>query len=81
MAKNPNVPDGPFHPGPGTGHEIGVMFAFIVIFILLTLGYLLYWRMSNKREERLERERKEALREKLGNAHAEEKSSGEIYKD
>ena len=81
MAKNPKAPDGPFHPGPGTGHEVGVMFAFIIVFILLTLVYLLFWRISNKKEETLERQRRQALREKLGTTGAEEKSSGEIYKD
>ena len=53
------------HPGPGTGHEIGVMFAFIVVMVILTISYFTMWKIGNKKGEEGERQRRQALQEKM----------------
>ncbi len=40
MSKEINVP---FHPGPSLGHELGIMFGFIALFVLATLVYYVMW--------------------------------------
>ncbi|KAG8530269.1 uncharacterized protein KY384_004770 [Bacidia gigantensis] len=65
MPQNPNAPKIDFHAGPGTGQEVGVMFAFIAIFVILTFGYLAFWKMANKKNEARERDRRQALHEKM----------------
>ena len=67
MSKNPNEPTGPFHAGPGTGHEIGVMIGFMAIFVLITVAYLLAWSMGNKKDDAKERQRREDLHEQMTN--------------
>ena len=57
----------PYHAGPGTRHEIGVMVGFIVIFILSIVLYLIVWKLSNKREAAKEQERRHLLQEKTVN--------------
>lgn len=34
----------PFHAGPGTRHEVGVMVGFMVLFVLSMGVYLVFWR-------------------------------------
>ena len=68
MAKNPKAPTGPYNPGPGTGHEIGVMVAFILAFVVVTALYMVMWKAGNRREERTEIQRRQMLREKAINA-------------
>lgn len=34
----------PYHAGPGTAHEIGIMVAFIAAFVLSMGAYYLVWR-------------------------------------
>ena len=67
MAKNPNAPSGPFHAGPGLGHELGVMFAFMVVFVLISAAYLLVWNIGNKKGAAREAQRREQVQEKLAN--------------
>ncbi|KAG7002435.1 uracil phosphoribosyltransferase [Physcia stellaris] len=50
----------PYHAGPGTAHEIGIMIAFIAAFILSMGAYYLVWRVGNKRSEKREVARREA---------------------
>ncbi|CAD6577642.1 MAG: hypothetical protein ASARMPRED_008353 [Alectoria sarmentosa] len=57
-------PSGPFHAGPGTAHEIGVMAGFIAAFILIPVVYLIIWRVYNKRSEAREIQRRHSLAEK-----------------
>ena len=68
MAKNPKAPTGPYNPGPGTGHEIGVVVAFILAFVVVTALYMVMWKAGNRREERKEIQRRQMLREKTINA-------------
>lgn len=58
------LPKIPFHAGPGTVHEIGVMIAFIAAFVLTTLGYLWVWKRGNRREEAREVQRRQLLRDR-----------------
>ena len=44
---NPHEPTIPFHPGPGTVHEIAVMLGFVVAFVLSMTSYLLMWRSQS----------------------------------
>ncbi|KAL9128426.1 MAG: hypothetical protein Q9217_002888 [Psora testacea] len=62
-----NEPTGPYHAGPGTAHEIGVMIGFIAIFFLITAVYLVLWKIGNKKGEAKERERRQILHEKTTN--------------
>lgn len=32
-----------FHPGPSLGHELGIMFGFIALFVLATVVYYVMW--------------------------------------
>ena len=41
------------------------MFAFIIVMILLTVGYVFFWKWGNKTGEEQERARRQALHEKL----------------
>ncbi|MDI1489462.1 MAG: hypothetical protein OHK93_008741 [Ramalina farinacea] len=65
MVKNPNEPKGAYHPGPGTAHEVGVMIGFMAAFVLITVAYLMLWRLGNSKGEAKERLRREDLQEKL----------------
>ena len=58
------APTPPYHPGPGTGHEIGVMVGFMAAFVIITAAYLVIWRINNKRSEAKEVERRTSLAEK-----------------
>ena len=58
-------PSGPFHAGPGTAHEIGVMVGFMAAFVLITTIYLILWRINNKRSEAAEVQRRQSLAEKI----------------
>jgi hypothetical protein len=53
-----------FHPGPSLGHELGIMFGFITLFVLATVVYYVMWQAGNKRDERTELGRREALAQK-----------------
>ena len=57
------APTGPYHAGPGTAHEIGVMIGFMAAFVLITVVYLVMWRIGNQRGEELERQRRQLLAE------------------
>ena len=46
MASQDQSPDGPYHPGPGLGHELGVMFGFMAAFALTMGGYLVIWKST-----------------------------------
>ena len=59
-----NEPSGPFHAGPGTAHEIGVMVGFMAAFVIITGAYLIIWRIYNKRSEASEVQRRHILAEK-----------------
>ena len=59
-----NEPSGPFHAGPGTAHEIGVMIGFMAAFLIITAVYLIIWKFSNKRSEAKETQRRHILAEK-----------------
>lgn len=59
-----NEPSGPFHAGPGTVHEVAVMAGFIAGFIIITVVYLIIWRVYNKRCEAREIQRRHILAEK-----------------
>ena len=59
-----NAPQPPYHPGPGTGHEIGVMVGFMAAFVIITAVYLVIWRVNNKRSEAKEMERRTSLAER-----------------
>ncbi|KAL2052483.1 hypothetical protein ABVK25_007355 [Lepraria finkii] len=61
---NNQEPSGPFHAGPGTAHEIGVMVAFMAAFVIITLVYLVMWKVGNKRGEAQEMQRRQMLAEK-----------------
>lgn len=45
------------------GHEMGVMFGFIALFIIVTVAFAIFWVGKNKRQARAEHERQEALRQ------------------
>ena len=59
-----NEPSGSFHAGPGTAHELGVMAGFVAGFIIITVAYLIIWRVYNKRSEATETQRRHILAEK-----------------
>ena len=59
-----NEPSGSFHAGPGIAHEVGVMAAFIAGFIIITVLYLIIWKVYNKRSEAGEMQRRHILAEK-----------------
>ena len=63
-------PSGHFNPGPGTAHEIGVMIGFILVFFIVSLGYLLFWKIGNRKEEMREWRRRQQLREKASNTRS-----------
>lgn len=66
MAKavNNQEPTGPFHAGPGTAQEVGVMIGFMAAFVLVTVVYLIIWKIGNKRGEAQEMQRRQVLAEK-----------------
>ena len=45
------------------GHEMGIMFGFIGLMLIATVGFAIFWVGKNKRQARLERERQEVLRQ------------------
>ena len=59
-----NEPSGPFHAGPGTAHELGVMVGFMAAFVIITATYLVIWKLYNKRSEAKEIQRRHVLAEK-----------------
>ena len=61
---NNQEPSGPFHAGPGTAHEIGVMVAFMAAIVIITLVNLVMWKVGNKRGEAQEKQRRQKLPEK-----------------
>jgi len=52
----------PYIPPPSVGHEIGVIFGFIAFMLLCMIAYGFIWQIGNKRSQRKEAERIEALR-------------------
>ena len=59
-----NEPSGPYHPGPGTAHEVGVMVGFMAAFVIIAASYLIIWKLYNKRSEAKEIQRRHVLAEK-----------------
>jgi len=47
---------------PSIGHELGVLFGFVAIFILSLFIYVIIYRIRNKRMDRKEVERMRALK-------------------
>lgn len=41
------IPHIPFHPGPSTAQEVGVMLAFMAAFVLSMGVYLLFWKCTS----------------------------------
>ena len=64
MPSGNQAPTGPYHAGPGTAHEIGVMIGFMAAFVLITIVYLVMWKIGNRRGEAKERQRRQMLAEK-----------------
>jgi len=61
---------------PSTGHELGVLFAFVAVFLIVFTTYFIAYRVRNKRFERKERERMGALKAK--GAMPDEKEKGPV---
>ena len=59
-----NEPSGPYHAGPGTAHEVGVMVGFMAAFVLIASSYLILWKLYLKRSEAKEVQRRHVLAEK-----------------
>ena len=57
-------PTGPYHPGPGTAHEVGVMIGFMAAFVIVTVAYSVIWKIGNRKEEAKEMQRRQVLAEK-----------------
>lgn len=64
MSSKNQSPTGPYHAGPGTAHEIGVMIGFMAAFVLVTVAYLVMWKIGNKKGEAKEMQRRQVLAEK-----------------
>ena len=43
MAEKDQSPTGPYHAGPGTPHEIGIMIGFMATFVLTMVIYWIAW--------------------------------------
>jgi len=52
---------------PSIGHELGVMFGFMAIFLVVIITYWVIWQFSNKRSLKKERERIAAVRQMEAN--------------
>ncbi|MCJ1242492.1 hypothetical protein MMC14_010500 [Varicellaria rhodocarpa] len=63
-----------------TGQEIGVMFGFGGAMVLAMCGYLLLWKVGNKRSARIENERRETLAQK-GIYASPSTDSGNMYNE
>ncbi|MCJ1426743.1 hypothetical protein MMC29_004646 [Sticta canariensis] len=51
----------PYHPAPSVGHELGIMFGFMAIFVISMGVYLFLWKLGNRRNEAYEIARREKL--------------------
>ncbi|CZR58512.1 uncharacterized protein PAC_08404 [Phialocephala subalpina] len=60
MPSSSSEPKIPTHIG-STRTQMGILFGFVAIFLVIGASYSIIWRMYNKREERQEAERKQAL--------------------
>ncbi|KAL8805211.1 MAG: hypothetical protein Q9182_002086 [Xanthomendoza sp. 2 TL-2023] len=58
---NPAIPQPPFHPGPPFAQELGVMFGFIVLFVLILVVYYYAWLIMSEWEAKMEWKRRERL--------------------
>jgi len=61
-------------PPPSIGHELGVMFGFMGIFLIAMTVYYFVWQARNKKSLREERERIAAVRQKEAGLGGGEKS-------
>jgi len=50
-------------PPPSIGHELGVMFGFIGVFIISMGLYMIWWKIANKRSKTEEDERIRTVRQ------------------
>ncbi|MCJ1265312.1 hypothetical protein MMC22_005188 [Lobaria immixta] len=53
-----------FHPAPSVGHELGVMFGFMAVFVVAMAVYLAFFKANNRRSEAREIARREELAQK-----------------
>ncbi|MCJ1464381.1 hypothetical protein MMC07_002994 [Pseudocyphellaria aurata] len=51
----------PSHPPPPLGHDLGIMFGFMALFLISMGVYLVVWKAGNRRSEARETARREAL--------------------
>ncbi|RHZ43176.1 uncharacterized protein CDV56_100472 [Aspergillus thermomutatus] len=54
-----NIP--PYTPMPSLGHELGVMFGFIVACLLIMAVYIYFWRAADRRDKQRDRDRQRDL--------------------
>lgn len=69
---NPHGPHIPYHAGPDTAHEVGVMLGFMAVFMLSMTVYLLIWRIAFRRAERKELAEHAAITQQRKSAVAEQ---------
>ncbi|KAL2222075.1 hypothetical protein M432DRAFT_587982 [Thermoascus aurantiacus ATCC 26904] len=62
MAGERDVEFPPYTPMPSLGHELGIMFGFIVACLLTVAVYLVFWQAAQRRNATKERARREELR-------------------
>ncbi|KAF2665211.1 hypothetical protein BT63DRAFT_429136 [Microthyrium microscopicum] len=56
------VSEKPYIPIPSVGHELGIMFGFIGLFILAFAAYAIAYKIYNKKLQKKEAERVRALK-------------------
>ncbi|KAI4117240.1 MAG: hypothetical protein LQ338_007587, partial [Usnochroma carphineum] len=55
------IPHPPYHPPSSLAHELGVMFTFIALFLIILVSYYYAWLWNNEREAKAEWLRREKL--------------------
>ncbi|GIJ89282.1 hypothetical protein Asppvi_008219 [Aspergillus pseudoviridinutans] len=59
MSTPNNMP--PYTPMPSLGHELGVMFGFIVACLLIMAVYIYFWRAADRRDKQRDKDRQREL--------------------
>ncbi|EAW19186.1 uncharacterized protein NFIA_091450 [Aspergillus fischeri NRRL 181] len=59
MSTPNNTP--PYTPMPSLGHELGVMFGFIVACLLIMAVYIYFWRAADRRDKQRDKDRQREL--------------------
>ncbi|PKX99448.1 uncharacterized protein P174DRAFT_437908 [Aspergillus novofumigatus IBT 16806] len=59
MSTPNNTP--PYTPMPSLGHELGVMFGFIVACLLIMAVYIYFWRAADRRDKQRDKDRQRDL--------------------